>query len=181
MRIVVGCTLVLTLVACGASSPNEGRSREDLVRVGSQDGRTIMLPIQHDDFTGGGIVEAPRETLWRLLPVVYEELGLPAPAADPSIWTVAVQNHTTSRRIGDTRMSEMIDCGMGLTGPHADSHRIRMSVRTWLEPAATGTKVITRVESNASSTEGTAGSFVCSSRGQLEARIANALRRHTTQ
>ena len=138
MRILVGCTLALTLTACAASSPNEGRSREDLVRVGSQDGRTIMLPIQHDDFTGGGVVEAPRETVWPLVPVVYEELGLPAPAADKSIWTVAVQNHTTSRRVGHARMSELIDCGMGLTGAHADSHRIRLSVRTWLETVATG-------------------------------------------
>lgn len=181
MRILVGCTLALSLTACAASSPNEGRSREDLVRVGSQDGRTIMLPIQHDDFTGGGVVEAPRETLWPLLPVVYEELGLPGPAADKSIWTVAVQNHMTSRRVGDARMSELIDCGMGLTGAHADSHRIRLSVRTWLETVATGTKVITRVESHASSVDGTARSFACSSRGELEARIANALRRHTTR
>lgn len=178
MRILITCILVLPLVAC-ASSPNDGRSREDLVTVGSQDGRTIILPIQHDDFVGGGVVEAPREAVWSVLPIVYEELGLPVPAADRSIWTVAVQNHTTSRRIGSARMSELIDCGMEVTGAQADSHRIRLSVRTWLEPAAEGTKVVTRVQANASAVDGRAGSFACSSRGELETRIANALRRHT--
>jgi hypothetical protein len=179
MRILFTCTLGLTLAGCAASSPNEGRSREDLVTVGSQDGRTIMLPIQHDDFVGGGIIDAPRDAVWPLLPIVYEELGLPAPAADRSTWTVAVQNHTTSRRVGRARMSELIDCGMEATGAQADSHRIRLSVRTWLESAPDGTKVVTRVESVATPVDGRAGSFACSSRGELEARIANALRRHT--
>ena len=180
MRMLVVCILALAHAAC-ASSPNAGRSREDIVSVASHDGRTIIVPIQHDDYTGGGTVDAPRETLWPLLPVVYEELGLPAPAADRSIWTVAVQNHMISRRLGDVRMSELIDCGRGLTGAHADSYRIRLSVRTWLEAVGTGTKVVTRVEPTATSVEGRAGSFACSSRGELEVRIANALRRHTNQ
>jgi hypothetical protein len=178
----LSCSIILlALAGCASTGPNEGRPREDLVTVGSQDGRTLMLPLKRDDYVAGGTIDAPRETLWPLLPLVYEELGLPAPGADRSIWTVAVQNHTAMRRIGGERISTLLDCGRDLTGAHADTHRIRLSVRTWLEPAAEGTSVNTRVEASASSTEGRAGSFSCNSRGELEFRIANALMAHSAR
>lgn len=173
---IVACIVVAAgLTACAARSPNEGRPREDVVRVSAHDGRSVVVPLIHEDFVTGGVVKAPREQLWPLLPLVYEELGLPAPARDQSIWTVAVQNHTLTRRLGSERLSELINCGSGLTGANADTHRIRLSVRTWLEPAAEGTEVRTRVEAHASSVEGLANSFHCSSRGELEMRIAAAL------
>ncbi|MBR9989006.1 MAG: hypothetical protein KFH98_04575, partial [Gemmatimonadetes bacterium] len=125
----------------------------------------------------GGVVPAPRQEVWSRLPAVYGELGLPEPAVDHSVWTVAVQNHTIMRRVGSESMSGLIDCGRSMTGPNADSHRIRLSVRTWLEPSADGTEVRTRVEAVATPVDGRAGSFTCSSRGRLEMLIAQALSR----
>lgn len=181
MRNIIACVVLVMLTACAASAPNEGRMREDVVRVGGHDGRSTVIPLIHDDFVTGGIVEASPEALWPLLPVVYEELGLPSPAADRSTWTVAVQNHALTRRLGNDRMSTLIECGSGLTGAHADTHRIRLSVRTWLEPAPGGTGVRTRVEALASSLEGLANTFHCSSRGELEMRIAVALQAHVEE
>jgi xanthine dehydrogenase molybdopterin-binding subunit B len=106
---------------------------------------------------------------------------LPAPVMDESIWTVEVRNHTATRRIGDIRMSQILDCGSDMTGQLADTHRIRLSVRTWLEPAGgENTEVRTRVDALASSMERSA-TFSCSSRGELEARIAQALEERTAQ
>lgn len=181
MRNVIACAMLVVLTACAASAPNEGRPREEVVRVGGHDGRSTVVPLIHDDFVTGGIVEAPREELWPLLPAVYEELGLPAPVADRSTWTVAVQNHALTRRLGSERLSTLIECGSGLTGAHADTHRIRLSVRTWLEPAPGGTGVRTRVEALASSLEGLANTFHCSSRGELEMQIAVALQARATE
>src|SRR5690606_32833443 len=124
------------------------------------------------DYTPGTTIDVPRETLWAILPGVYQEIGLPAPAADRSIWTVAVQNHLAMRRVGRERMSTFIDCGSGITGAFADTHRIRLSIRTWLEPDGTGTRVTSRLNATATSTEGRAGTIACESRGVLEARIA---------
>lgn len=177
---MIVCVLILVLAACAARAPNESRPREDLVRVGGHDGRSVVVPLIHDDFVTGGIVEAPPETLWPLLPVVYQELGLPVPATDRSTWTVAVQNHTVTRRLGSARLSTLLECGSGLTGAHADTHRIRLSVRTWLEPVAEGSAVRSRVEAQASSLEGLANSFHCSSRGEIEMRIAVALQAHVS-
>ena len=85
---------------------------------------------------------------------------------------------TVARRVEEhcARMSSLLECGRGMTGAYADTHRIRLTVRTWLEAAGSSTDVKTRVVAEASSVEGTAGTIACSSRGQLEARIAAALR-----
>jgi hypothetical protein len=160
--------------ACTATAPNEGTIRQDVVRVGMDDGRTMVLPLVHDDFVEGGVVTALREDVWSILPLVFEEVGLPPPAVDEFTWTMAVQNHTIMRRLGDTQLSKLIECGRDMSGDHADSHRIRLSVRTWLQPAAQGTEVRTRVEARATSVEGRAGTIQCTSKGVLELRMANA-------
>lgn len=159
---------------CAAAGPNEGRVREDVVRVGTEDGRTLVMPIVHDDFVEGGVVMAQREDVWSILPLVFEDVDLPPPAVDEGTWTMAVQNHTIMRRLGDSPLSNLLECGRDMSGYHADTHRIRLSVRTWLRPAAQGTEVRTRVEARAASVEGRAGTIQCTSKGVLEARIANA-------
>lgn len=166
---------LLPLTASCASSPNEDTAREDLIMVGSEDGRTITLPVRTETVAQRTTIDAPRDDIWALLPAVYEEVGLPAPAADRSTWTVAVQNHSIMRRVGSERMSRLIDCGRNMDGDNADTHRIRLSVRTWLEPGTNGTGVNSRVEATAQSVEGRAGSMTCTSRGELELLIANAL------
>jgi hypothetical protein len=53
-----------------------------------------------------------------------------------------------------------------------------MTVRTWLEAEGEGTIARTRVEATASSTEGRASVVSCTSRGELENRIAVTLGVH---
>jgi hypothetical protein len=136
------------------------------------------MSIRREDYVPSTTLEVPRETVWELLPGVYEEIGLPVPGVDRSTWTVGVIDHRTSRRIGSMRMSTLISCGSDLTGQNADTHRIRMTVRTWLEETDGGTNARTRVEATASSTEGRASVVPCTSTGELENRIAVTLGVH---
>lgn len=174
-RRIPAIALTALTLACATHDPNAEPPREEVVLVGSQDGRTLSLPIRHADWAPATSLPATREAVFRLLPDVYEELAMPPPAADSRVWAVAIQDFRTMRSFAGERMSNLIDCGMDMNGQIADTHRIRMSVRTWLEREAGGTKVRTRVEATASSVEGRPGSFPCTSRGRLEHLIAERL------
>ena len=179
MRTIAGYFVLLSLAACATSGPNPGQQSEERVIVsGDAVGTVADMSITREDYVPQALLDAPRESVWELLPDVYEELGLPVPGGDRSIWTVAVVDHRTSRRIGSMRMSSLISCGSDLTGQNADTHRIRMTVRTWLEAEGEGTIARTRVEATASSTEGRASVISCTSKGELENRIAVTLGVH---
>jgi hypothetical protein len=182
LALALAPALVLASTACASADPNARQSGQDRIIVTSDPGGVVAdFNIQRPDYVGAFVVKDARDRLWSQLPAVYTELGLPAPVMDESIWTVEVRNHTATRRIGDIRMSQILDCGSDMTGQLADTHRIRLSVRTWLEPAGgENTEVRTRVDALASSMERSA-TFSCSSRGELEARIAQALEERTAQ
>ena len=179
MRSMAGFLILLSLAACATSGPGARQESDERIIVsGDATGTVADVRITREDYVPSAVLDAPRERVWELLPAVYEELGLPGPGADRSTWTVAVVDHRTSRRIGSMRMSTLISCGSDLTGQNADTHRIRMTVRTWLEAAGEGTIARTRVEATASSTEGRASLITCTSTGELENRIANTLGVH---
>lgn len=172
-----GIIVLLALAACASTGPNEEGPDRERVTVSSGLGDQMMdVTLQRDDGTQTLIIDAPRDVVWRALPAVYQEVGLPEPAADQSIWTVAVQNHQAMRRIGRVGMSRILECGRGMTGENADTHRIRLSVRTWLTQVGESTRVSTRVDGVATSVEGRGGSITCSSRGALEESIMDELR-----
>lgn len=167
---------LVALAACATANPNERPATEERVVLSGSEGNVLDMTIQRDNYVQGVVVEAPLNAVWPLLPGIYADLGLPVPATDPSIWTVAVQNHVAMRQIGDQRMSRLIDCGNDITGALADKNRIRLSLRTWLEPAESGTRVRTRLDATATSVEGRAGTTTCVSRGELENRILQSVR-----
>lgn len=176
MRLVLALVLALGVTACASRDPNARQSAQDRIIVTTDPGGVVAdLNIQRPDYVGSFVVPEPRDRLWPLLSAVYRELGLPAPGVDESTWTAEVANHNVTRRLGNTRLSLLVDCGSNMTGQLADTHRIRLAVRTWLVPAGgDSTEVHTRVDALASSME-LSGTFTCFSRGELERRIANAL------
>ena len=179
MRFMAGCLILVSVTACATSGPGARQESDERVIVsGDATGTVADVRITREDYVPSAVLDAPRAKVWELLPAVYQELGLPEPGADRSTWTVAVVDHRTSRRIGNMRMSTLISCGSDLTGQNADTHRIRMTVRTWLEAEGEGTIARTRVEATASSTEGRASVISCTSRGELENRIAVTLGVH---
>src|SRR5690606_30273382 len=112
---------VFAAAGCAANSgeTNDRGPDREVVTVGNQEGGTLVLSLTREDYVTTATIQAPREKVWQVLPAAYAAIGLPAPAADRSIWTVAVRNHTAMRELGGVRMSKLLDCGSGLTGQHA--------------------------------------------------------------
>lgn len=165
---------VLATAACApAADPGPRTSPPERVVIASDAGSGII--IQRHQHLGMHTFPVAAEQLWNKLPDAYAELGLPVPELDPTNRIVAVQNHTVMRRLKTSPLSVYIDCGSDLTGQLADKNRVRMTVKTWLEPeSATSTVVRTQLDASATSSE-RSGWFECTTTGALEERIAHAI------
>ena len=179
----VSCLLVAAsmagLAGC-AANPQETilpLPREDVVRVPTGDA-TADVRIQRQDFISRAELNAPRAMVWEVLPAVFTEIGLPQPIMDRTQWLALVDNHALIRRLGKEALSRLLLCGSGMSGENADTRRVRLTVRTLLESTtAERTVVLTRVEALAHALDGTSTAPAeCTSRGTLEAMIANGLR-----
>jgi hypothetical protein len=182
-------TRILTLCAAGAAafavaacSAHEPLERAPTtvtmgVPVGDDGTGIVDVRLTRDDVVPALEIPGTRAALWPLIAGVYGEVGLAEPVLDRASWTAVLQNHTATRRLGRETMSTFFECGAGVTGPHANTRRIRMTVQTALESTATGETVArTRVDAVAVSTEGASGVPIqCSSKGILERRINNML------
>jgi len=173
--------LLLLLVACATGGPNEQPMREDRVSLHDSEGQIFDVSLQRQDYVQQSTFDVPGDSLWVRIPDALRDVGLPLPVMDAAIRTALVENHTVMRTLGTERLSRFLDCGSDITGYVADTHRIRLTVRSWLEPEGRNTRLHTRVEATATSVEGRPGRITCSSRGELEYRIAQALRARVSQ
>lgn len=169
------CTAVLLLAGCAAqtAAPDTATITEERVRY---EGVMDEMILTSTDPSTRVTIPASREEVWQLLPGAYAAAGLPEPTLDAAQWVGAVQQHTVRRTLGRQRLATFLECGRTMTGDRADTDRIRLSVWTWVEGEGTSSTVRSRVEATATAVDGTSGSFTCTSRGELEARIAAALR-----
>lgn len=63
---------------------------------------------------------------------VLEALSIPVTTNDP-VGLVGNAGFTRLRRLGNARLSTYVDCGVGLSGPQADTWRVTMAVMVWIE------------------------------------------------
>lgn len=175
---------VLLLMAAGCASTQEDSAVsprgpvENVITISSGDG-TVQgeMRVTREDYVARNTVEATPDEVLAVLPAAFVGVGLPAPEIDEQRRLAVVPPHVVSRRLGGVRMSTLLDCGRGMAGPYADTYRIHLSVSTEIRPLGEdASTVLTRVEATGQNTGGTAGNVRCSSLGQLEGRIVDALR-----
>jgi hypothetical protein len=173
--------VAVLLVGCSAQGysplrpPDDGRQT---VVVTTQAG-TAEAVLRRDTHVAVASLSATRSEAWEPLLEAWAEVGLPEPAADRPSFTVSISNHTVQRRLARTPLSQYLSCGTSISGPNADSHRIRLTVNALLEPAGEERSVLhVRVEAVAHSTEGASASpLQCATLGKLEAAIVSSVQR----
>jgi hypothetical protein len=179
--VVAAAALAAVAAACApaAQSPLDRQEADRTLTVQTDTWRTDVKLRFRDDVA---IADVPgsRPEVWEHLRRAWEEVGLPEPVVDRDGYSLTVMNHAVTRRLGLTSMSNYLSCGGSVSGPIADTHRIRLSVRTILEGASPDTtEVHTRVDAVATPIAGgSTASSVCSSRGVLEAQIASRVKYH---
>lgn len=167
------------LLACAgcASSPTPGSSlagRDEAAQV--IDGGGGALRIHPGDAAATTTVPATIEAVLRVLPAVFDTLGIPVNTLDTVLGTFGNSGFKVSRKLGSTPLSRYIDCGQTQAFASADTYEIHLSVMTQLHKVEVGTTIATVVQASGRPVAIRGDYTRCSSKGELERRIADLVK-----
>ena len=181
MRTIPALSLVLLGAACAssgstaASAPPSTTARAPV---------TETLRIEGGGTFGTSVTTATTtktlpfsiDQVWRVLPAVYDSLGIPVATLDAASHTVGNDGFKTRFRLRKVSLSRYLDCGSSPAGPSADDYEVTMAVHTQLAPgAASSTTATTTLEASAKPVQFSQPPTRCSSRGVLEPRVGDLI------
>lgn len=188
MRTVI-CAIALTgLAACASGGASGGTPSGGAVSAvptsGSTTRRTTtgienMGRITITNTVEADVVTVPydADAVFRILPSLYDSLGVQVNTVDPAKKTVGNAGYKIRNRLGKIPLSMYLDCG-GSTqiGPNADSYDVYLSAMTTVTPNGTGSaKVGTLVEAQARPATYNQAYSPCSSKGLFEQKLAQLI------
>ena len=122
-----------------------------------------------------GALRVPVEKAWAALPSAYAALGLVINARDSTARATG-DSLSIQGRFGDWSASDVIDCGSPSHPAKNDSVRVMLFVTTRLDPDSAGTIATNTVQAFTRLPTGNA--LGCLSRGTIERRLLQEIRRH---
>jgi len=146
-------------------------------------GRPVLL-------TGDRIIEGERPrasvltvpigpgTAWPLVKAAYKSLGIDVTVDNPVSHQMGNTNFWRTRTLGPFRMSELVECGQGMTGRKADTYRMYFILLTMVNSDGKGgTTLQTTLAATGQDMSGTsADRLACGSTGKLEMAINEAVK-----
>ena len=122
-------------------------------------------------------VAASLATIWKALPAVYTGLEIPINQLDNTKNMIGNGGMKVYRKIGQTQLTKILDCGRTQIGPNADSYEIVMSVLTTLAKVdSANTVVYTNIEASGQPMNYAGGQTRCRTKGELEKQMLLMLR-----
>ena len=119
------------------------------------------------------------DKVWKVLPGVYAILEIPIEQFNSEAGTIGNSGLKLYRRLGKIPLTRYIDCGTTQIGPNADSYEVLLTVLTKIQRSradSSNTTVATTVEAVARPIQFRGEYSRCSSKGALEARLAEVLK-----
>lgn len=164
--------LVLAVVGCviGCSTAAQTAPTQRAIFTGDHG---VLMTSAVEGATSDSVA-APPTTVVRALIASYAALGIEATLVDPTGRRVGNPSFSAMRKLAGEPLSTFVKCGSTMTGLHADSDRIEMSMVSAVRPAnGTGSEVETRLEAVAINVSGgnSGDRLPCSSTGVLERRL----------
>jgi hypothetical protein len=173
--------LVLSVAApgCGSGSSAGTAPRPETTRIqGSSIGGGSNTTITMTSNTSASVtsVAASLDRVWRLLPGVYDSLGIVLTTLDPAKHLIGNEGMKIRQKIKNVALSQYIDCGQAQIGPSADSYDVFLAVTTQVVmKSATETQIGTMVEASAKPVMFSQDYSRCSSKGTIETKVAAIL------
>jgi hypothetical protein len=122
-------------------------------------------------------IYAGASAIWSALPAVYTALSIPLTTADNQTLRFGNEGMKVRRKLGETSLVKLLDCGRTQIGQNADSYEIIMSVVTTLKRHDENITVIsTSVEASGKPLQFGGSETRCRTKGELEKQIALAVR-----
>jgi hypothetical protein len=169
--------LPVVLIGCLSSGPEAVREpthRPSTVIVSSTQ---VDVNLNPDREVVTEAIAATPDAAWEALKIAYDELKIPVKEINEERKTLGNPKFILSRSLNGTRLSNYLDCGLGPSGNHADTHRIEMQLRSSIIAIEGGIQVNTYVAAIARNMDGTSNNRVrCASKFRLEQEIAGRVR-----
>jgi hypothetical protein len=173
-RVILISTLMLAAGCASGAQPEVAIRTRTAVNEVSAPSHTLTLQTTRTINYSSESLTASPDDVFRLLPQVYGDLGLPVTQIDPNTKVVAGVNQRV-RRVGGKSMSTFFNCG-GSYGNAASRDDVYLTARTQILPSPDG-GTEARTEVDAQSKASTSSTRTqCGSTGELEKLIGAALR-----
>ena len=177
MRRITGscCLLLLAGCASGGQMPaaaGPGVEAPRPVEIGAPD-ESYSLSVRREANIASATLAAPGDTLWPMLVLVFEEVGLPVTTSDPANRLLLSSSGKRTTSIDNQRVSRFFECPATGYGNSAQGQDTYISVQAQLLPA-NAAKTELRIQTQASVVlNGTR--VQCRTTARLEQRIAEAV------
>ena len=164
---------LLAVSACASSSGSSPQSAVETVRVEGAGNLRINASTSEAVAT----FVAPLDRVWRALPVAYEAVGVPVTMVDPATHRLGNEGFKIRQTIAKAPLSRYLDCGNSQGFPNADSYEVQLTVMSRAAPGDAGsTKVTTVVDASARPINYRQSFTRCTTKGALEAKIAEVVK-----
>jgi hypothetical protein len=122
------------------------------------------------------VIAEPRNRVWTVLPAVFEDLGVEVETVNPPAFTMGNPGSRIARIAGSPRLSQYLDCGVGILGPNADHYDVTLQLMVQLagHPSG-GTVVRTTLDAYAQPRSASGAPLHCASVRTLERRIVSMI------
>jgi len=144
------------------------------VQIQTGDATTINLNMINEDRADSRIIKAPMEQVWKMLPAVYAELGLPVNLFVDRTHQIGARSARFRGRVGKTRLSQYVSCGADITGEDkANTYEVTLDVMSGIGPLDGGqTNLLTMVTASGRPLATSGEAVRCTSTGALERGLA---------
>ena len=161
--------IALGLATASGTAQTRARIRVALPAFGAQ----IVL----DTIGEVQVVPAPTGKVFTAATMVLQNYKIPTDISDSASGLLGAVKLMRSRNVAGSALSRYLECGSGMTGLRADTHRIQMPLLLMLDPDATGgTRLRIALIASAQDNSGTSNQPVpCGSTGALENQLRKAI------
>jgi hypothetical protein len=178
MRVRVAPTLFLmALAACGNSGSGSSLTPapQAMPIAGSPNGATVT--VSGNDGSSAHVVLFAPDQVWRMLPSVFDSLGVPVGTLDPAKRTMGNSGFKVRGRLKNVPLSRFIDCGSSTQiGPNADSYEVNLTLLAEVRPGEANASNVNLVFQAVARPANFAQQYSqCASRGVLESRFIDIL------
>lgn len=180
-RYSLGRILLIALLAgCGTAPPALIDGDQDGLRPrrASASGGDYHIDLPPEGGVHSVQLAGTPQEIYSLVAEVYQELGIPVEVLDTPNFLLGNAAYKVRRQVGKIPMARIVDCGFTISGARSDRDMITFDLKTQVKPAGTGKVTVeTLIIAVARSTEGASTNpSNCTSRGELERRIAEGIR-----
>ena len=178
IRVRTVSTLLLILLGACASSGSGSTLTPAPQTMQIGDSPTgARVTVTGSDGSSVHVIPFAPDQVWRMLPIVFDSLGIPIGTLDPAKRTIGNAGFKVRSRLKNTPLSRFIDCGNSTQiGPNADSYEVNLTLLAEVRPGDAGaTNLTTAFQAVARPTNFAQAYSQCSSKGVLETRFIEIL------